>query len=108
MQNQILKYRGRKLFYVRETRLFVRKIENLDEFQLPYCRIFFAEFLHAFPSYQCLQKGVRNFFLFCLDLELLINLVFVSVQKTDLFLFEQITQVLNNIKKSHTIFCKHW
>ena len=38
----------------------------------------FAEILHSFPSYECLQKGVWDFY-FGLDLELLINLVSVSV-----------------------------
>ena len=41
--------------------------ENLDELQLPYNLIFFAETLHTFPTYQYLQKGVRDF---CLDLAL--------------------------------------
>ena len=26
--------------------------------------IFFVEILHTFPSYQCLQNGVRDFFYF--------------------------------------------
>ena len=49
--------------------LIVRKIENFDELQLPYILIFFTEVLHPLPTY----------FLFCLDTELLIILVFVSL-----------------------------
>ena len=30
----------------------------------------FAKILHMFPAYQCLQKRVRDFFFFCLNLEL--------------------------------------
>ena len=45
--------------------------ENLDfhELEVPNSSIFCAETSHTFPTYQCLQKGVRNF-LFCVDLEL--------------------------------------
>ena len=53
-----------KLYCFRETKYFV---ENLDELQLPYNLIFFAETSHTFPTYQYLQKGVREF---CLDLAL--------------------------------------
>ena len=41
--------------------LFVQKIENSDELQLPES---FAKILHTLSSYQCLQKGVRDFFYF--------------------------------------------
>ena len=39
--------------------------------------ICFAENSHTFPTYQCLQKGVRDFFLVYLDLEL-----FSKIKKT--------------------------
>ena len=58
--------------------LFPWKIENFDELQLPLSLISFAEIMHTFPSYECLQKGVRDFLIF-LDLVLLINLVSASV-----------------------------
>ena len=35
---------------------------------------FFSEILRKFPTEQCLQKGLRNFFSFCVDLELLIKI----------------------------------
>ena len=35
---------------LQETRLFVWKIENFDELQLPQSLIFFAEILHTFPT----------------------------------------------------------
>ena len=37
-----------KALLFRETRLFVWKIENFDELQLPQSLIFFAEILHTF------------------------------------------------------------
>ena len=49
---------------------------NFDELQLPYNSIFFAETSGRFPTYQCLQHGVRDFFLF-FDLE-----VFAIIKKT--------------------------
>ena len=66
MQNPIQKFRQTKLYCFRETRYF-------DELQLPYSPIFLAETWHTSPTYQCLQKGVWDFFKFCLDLELLIK-----------------------------------
>ena len=45
--------------------------------QLPQSSMFFAEISHTFPTYQCLQKGARDFFKFCFDLEL-----FAKIQKT--------------------------
>ena len=47
----------------RETRIFVWKIENFDELQLPYSLIFIAEIVHKFPSYEYLQKVVWHFFI---------------------------------------------
>ena len=35
---------------LQETRLFVWKIENFDELQLPQSLIFFAEISHMFPT----------------------------------------------------------
>ena len=55
-------------------------LENFEELQLPQSLIFYAEILHTFPTYHCLQKGIQGFLL-CL-----INLVSVSVQKSGLFI----------------------
>ena len=60
-------------------------LETFDGFLLPQSLIISAEILHTFPTYQCLQKVFFRIFLFCLDPELLINLVSVSVQKPGLF-----------------------
>ena len=47
-------------------------------------------------------KGCVGFFLFCLDLELLIKVQKTSVYKPGLLKFLQITQDLNEIKKNPT------
>ena len=107
MQNPILKFR-QSCFISEKPGCLSEKLKALTSsdyhiaWRLLYLHaqslIFFDEILYTFPSYQCFQKGVRNFFLFCLDLELLINLVSVGVQKPGLFVFWQKTQVLNKIK----------
>ena len=53
-------------------------------------------------------KGCVGFFLFCLDLELLIKVQKTSVSKPGLFQFLQKTQDLNEIKKCHTAFFRQW
>ena len=67
-----------KAFLFARNQLFVRKIENFDELQLPYSQYFLLK-LCTLSTYECLQKGVWDFFSFCLELELLVNLDSVSV-----------------------------
>ena len=38
--------------------------ENFDKLQLPHSLMFFAEISHRCPTYQCIQKSVRDFFYF--------------------------------------------
>ena len=40
----------------------MKKKENFEQLQLLQSSIFFAETLHTFPTYQCLQMGVSDFF----------------------------------------------
>ena len=51
-------------------------------------------------------KAWLGFLLFCLNLELLIKMLKASVQKPGLFLFLQITEDLDKIKKYQTAFCR--
>ena len=51
-----------KALLFQETRFFVWKIEKFDGLQLPQSSIFFAETSHLFPTDQCPQKCVRDFF----------------------------------------------
>ena len=41
---------------------FVWNFENFVELQLSYSSIFFAETSHMLSTFQCLQKGVWDFF----------------------------------------------
>ena len=43
---------------------FCLKFEKFDELQVPWISISFGETSHAFPTYQYLQKSVRDFFYF--------------------------------------------
>ena len=62
MQNPIQNFRQSSIVFEKPGILS----ENLktDQLQLPHSSIFFAETLHMFPTYQCLQKVVRDFFYF--------------------------------------------
>ena len=76
---------------------------NFDKLQLPDSSIFLADSTHTFRTYQCLQKGVWDFF--CLDFELLAKIKKGLVSTHSLFIFLLITQNLNKIKKiSNTLF----
>ena len=66
MWNPISKFRQSSIVF-EKSRLFFWKIENFDELQLAEGSILFVESLHAFPTYQCLKKGVWDFSIFCLD-----------------------------------------
>ena len=94
MQTSIQKFRQRSIIFVKPGILS----ENLetDEHQLPYSSIFFAETLHSFPTYQCPQKGVRDFFNFVyLDLELFAEIKKDLVSANSFFTLLIITQDLN-------------
>ena len=66
MQNTIQKFRQSSIIFEKpgKSRNFVWKLENSDGLQLSYSSIFFSETLHMFSTYQCLQKGVWDFFYF--------------------------------------------
>ena len=53
-------------------------------------------------------KSMFNFFIFSLDLRLLMKLLETGVYKPGLFNFLQIAQDVNKIKKYRTPFCRHW
>ena len=63
MQNPIQKFR-QSSFVFEKPGYFVWKFKNFEELQLPCSSIVFAETSHTFPSYQFLQKGVRDIFYF--------------------------------------------
>ena len=57
MQNPIQKFRQSSF-------VFEKPGISRNELQLPYSSIFFAEILHTFPTYQRLQKRLRDVFYF--------------------------------------------
>ena len=89
-----------------ETRFFVWKILNFDELKLLQNSIHFAETLHTFLTYQCLQKGVRDFFI------LFRSWVICKNKKrhglyTLVFYILITTQHLSKAKKSRKPFGRH-
>ena len=65
----------------------------------------FANVLHTFPTYHCLLKGVQDFLLFCLDLELFAKIKNDLVSTHSLKPFLLIVQDLNKIRKiPNTLF----
>ena len=64
--------------------------------------MFFPETLHTFTTDQCLQKGVQDFFLFCLDFELSAKIKKDLVSTYLLFTLLLITQDPIKIKKFPT------
>ena len=85
MQNLIENFRRSSIVF-EKLGIFSEKLKTLMSSN-------FAKILQTFPSYHCLQKCVRDFFIY-LDLVLLRKLVSVSVQKPGLFQFLKITQDL--------------
>ena len=61
MQNRKQKFRQSSIAFEKPGTLS-ENVKTFDELQLPYSSIFFGETLHTFPTYQCLQKGVWDFF----------------------------------------------
>ena len=79
---------------------FVWKIENFDELQLLQSSIFFAETLNTFLTHHCLQKDVRDVFLFYLDIELYAKIKKDLVSKhLFLYIFINKSRFRQNIKK---------
>ena len=60
MQNNIQKFRKSFIAFEKPS-ILSENFENF-ELELSYHSIFFAETLHTFSTYQCLQKRLRDFF----------------------------------------------
>ena len=63
MQIPMQKFRQRSIVFEKPG-ILSENVKKLGELQLPYSSIFFAETSHTFPTYQCLQKSVWDFFYF--------------------------------------------
>ena len=67
MQNSIRTFRQSSIAFEKPG-ILSENLKTLTSSNYPTVQYF--ETSHTFPSYQCLSKGVWNFFVFCLDLEL--------------------------------------
>ena len=97
MQNGILKFRQCSCISEKPGYLSV-KLKTLTGSNYRRVYYFLLKFYTRFGLTN-VYKIVCGIIKFCLDLELLINLVYVNVKKPGIFWFWQITQVLNKIKK---------
>ena len=73
MQNLIQKFRQSAIVF-KKPGILSKRLKTLTSSNYPTVQYFFVETLHTFPTYQCLQNSVWDFFLICLDLELLIKM----------------------------------
>ena len=62
MQNPTQEFRQSSIVFEKPG-ILSGKMKTLNELQLPQSWIIFAKILHIFPTYQCLQKGDRDFFI---------------------------------------------
>ena len=97
LQNPIVKFRQIS-FISEKPGFFPEKSKTLTSPATIELKNFCWNFAHV-SVLPMSTKRCSGLFLFCLDPQLLINLVSVSIQKPGLLLFWQITQVLNKIKK---------
>ena len=64
MQNTIQKFRKSSIVFEKPG-ILSEDLKNFDKLQLPCTSIIFAETLHTFSNYQCLEKGVWDFLNLC-------------------------------------------
>ena len=69
MQNPIQKFRQSSIVFEKPG-ILSENLKTLTSSNYHRVQYFFAETSHTFPTYQCLQKGLRDSFLFSLYLEL--------------------------------------
>ena len=63
MQNPIQKFRQSSIAIEKPGILF-ENLKSLTSFNYPKVQYFFSESSHTFPTYQCPQMGVWDFFYF--------------------------------------------
>ena len=69
MQNIIQKFRQSSIVFEKPG-ILSENLKILTSSNYPTVQYFFAETSHTFSTYQCLQKGVWDFLIFTLDLQL--------------------------------------
>ena len=98
MQNLIQKLTQSSIVFEKPG-ILSKNLKTLTSSNYHTVQYFFSETSHTFTPYQCLQKGVWDFFKFCLDLELFAKIKKDLVSKHLFFTLLSITQGLNKIKK---------
>ena len=63
MQSPIQKFRQNSIVFEKPG-ILSETFKTFYELLLPYISMFFVETSHTFPTYQCLQKCVWDFFYF--------------------------------------------
>ena len=95
MQNIIKKFRQSSIVFKKPGILSL----SLKSLRRSYSSVFFAETSHTFTTYQCLQKGVWDFFKFYLHLELFAKIKKELVSTHSFFTLLLITPDLNKNEK---------
>ena len=105
MQNIIQKFRQSSIVFEKPGILS----ENLKTLRAPATLQFniFCWTSHTFSTYQCLQKGVRGFFISFRSWVICKNLKRPGFYTLVFYTFIN-NSVLNKIKQSHTPFCRHY
>ena len=62
MQNPIQRFRQSSIVF-EKLDILSEKVKTLTSSNYHRVQYFFAETSHTFPTYQCLQKGARDFFI---------------------------------------------
>ena len=96
MRNTIQKFRQSSIVFEKPG-ILSDNLKTLMSFNYPTIQMFFDETSLTFSTYQCLQKGVWDFFLFYLDLELFAKIKKCLVSAHAFFKLLLITQDLNKI-----------
>ena len=106
MQNTIQKFRESSTVFEKPG-ILPENLKTLTSSNYPTVQYFLLK-LCTFSTYQYLQKSVWDFFVLFIDLELFAKIKKDLVSKHSFFALLLITQDLNEIKKSHTPFCRHY
>ena len=60
MSNSIQNFRKSSIVFEKPG-ILSKKLKTLTNYNYPRVQFFVVGILHTFPTYQCLQKGVRDF-----------------------------------------------
>ena len=99
MQNHIQKLRQSSIVFEKQG-ILPENLKTLTISNYPTVQYFFVETLHTFPTYQCLQKGVQDFFYFAYILSYLQKLKRPCSYTLIFYIFINNSRSKQNKKKS--------